>query len=221
MIDFSSHEHRKVKFSGYNLKIINNGILNHIDGMQLSGSLNKYIEHRGLSNINKGKNDIYCGKWAEFAVAYLLKRDYHFPCLMPDLEIRYGKDKGWECDLPYSKFGNYPDIACKSCNENTVNFIRDFYKGSIGLTWLFQKANLNCSGGRDSIFNKNEKVAFVYVGDIWYDRIVDEIEFLIFGFLEFEKILPKLTDPAKKSLKNIKSAYYYEDLKIEKDIFKI
>lgn len=124
-----------------------------------------YEQNRNAPPANVIRN-LEIGKYGEFSSCLLLRKN-GFPKIMPDVKIRTGSEKGWECDLPFGdKDGNYPNCGVKSCDQSTCDFLRS-NRSPHEYTWVFQYANSNGrGGGRDRLFSEpdsNEVILFMFV----------------------------------------------------------
>lgn len=184
-------------------------IVNKVDGFadKMSArdqSASYYETHR---NASTPLYDIRIGKYGEFAAA-LYFRSLGFPKILPDIEVRSGFTKGWDCDLPFGKDNlNYPNSHVKTCDEDTCNFVRrargDQY------TWTFQFGNRSGRGGRDELFSRpdsNEPILFMYVAGYGSQdvRLIATAPWKIVHSLLGEPISPKLH--------GLKKCVYYADL---------
>ncbi len=141
------------------------------------------------------------GKKAEFIAAQALHEIYKFPLIEPDLEVRRGKSKGWECDLPYPK--PFPPVHVKLCTASTQRFAGQ-------CSWTFQLANANGYKGQDNLFNLSGECPD-FVALMYMEKELSAEGELMF-FLPWVHIVDYLRDPVKESLRGLKKCIYYKDL---------
>ncbi len=167
-------------------------------------SANYYYEQR---NAYSPLGDITLGKFGEFAVCLAL-RSIGFPKIMPDVSIRHGYQKGWDCDLPFKKYDErFFDSHVKTCDHRTSEFVQRFRQDKY--TWTFQWSNKNGIGGRDKLFDdpdNKEVVWFMYV-----PSMSDRNPKLIASAPWF-RLKNILKDPIANKLKGLKKCIYSEDL---------
>lgn len=169
----------------------------------VESSYNDYYVRKRNANPDKIKKDIWIGKLAEVGVSQYIM-SIGGPMLEPDFNIYSGKNKNWDADLPYSKNSKYTDIHVKACDRETVEYLKR--KDVEDYSWTFQWSNNDGRGGKDKIFEKNDRVALVYVPDTYSEWV------RIFAILDVFDIVRKLKDPVSPKLKNIKKCLYYKDL---------
>lgn len=159
-------------------------------------SVDYYVSHRNVK-AEKAMADIFLGKKAEYFTSLALKKYYNIEYLEPDLEIRKGRKKGWDCDLPYSNF----NLHVKSCNAKTVKFCKDY-------SWTFQLSNNNGFNGKDKLLSeeKNDLISLVYIDNHLSNTGV------IKAILPWDLVGSKLKDPIKPTLIGLKKCLYYKDL---------
>lgn len=191
-----------VKFSKVVNHNINKQIANFVSSLKKEKqSVNYYVENRNTS-FDKAIEDIFLGKKAEFFAAYALFKYFNFPVLFPDLEIRHGKLKGWDKDLPYNKLNyNYSNVHVKSCSEKTFNYCNDF-------SWTFQNSNTNGVGGKDEVLNSKENDLIV----LMYLSTPESNTAVVKAIIPQNELFVYLKAPKKLSLINVKKCIYYEDL---------
>jgi hypothetical protein len=168
-----------------------------------------YISKRN-ANPDKVKNNISLGKKGEFCTAKILEQTYGFPILDIDVEIRTGRKKGWQTDLPYNLLHpSLYNIHVKTCDKSTVKYCKDF-------SWTFQFSNRNTDGGTDTLFKggNNEVIALVYLDDHLSPTCI------IKAILPWGELQPLLKDPINPWLNGVKKCIYYQDLlqKIKKGV---
>ncbi len=165
-------------------------------------SASYYTLNRNAGSIHKVAEDIFLGKKAEVFTMYGLHREYDFPSLKIDIEVRHGKEKGWRADLPFSEVDpSFPNVHVKGCNVQTYRYCKDF-------SWTFQYNNRDGNGGRDDLFKgrDDDLIAFVFME---YPR---EMKAVIKAVLPWNTIKKHLKDPKKDSLVGLKKCVYYKDL---------
>jgi hypothetical protein len=167
-----------------------------------SQSVSYYAKKRNVRE-EKAKNDIFLGKKAEYFTRSALIEHYGFPYINIDLEVRQGRKKGWNTDLPFKAVDDsLPDIHVKSCSKKTLDFCKDY-------SWTFQNKNNDKKGGTDTILDtsgKQELIALVYIEEPYSATGV------IKAILPFDIIKKMLKPPLKPTLKNLKKCLYYKDL---------
>lgn len=160
-------------------------------------------EKRGAINIEKAKHDTLTGKYAEICALYVFNKHFGFPSLNLDVEIREGKSKGWECDLPFNDIDKaFPNVHVKNCTKQTYTLFKQ-------LTWTFNIKNENGIGGTDVLFtdgHDHELVALMYVPDL------ESGKFYIAATAPWGVIKYYLRDPIAKRFKGTKSCLYFDDL---------
>lgn len=167
-------------------------------------SANYYKKNR---NAKTPVHDIKFGKYGEYAVAYFLYRQ-GFPICIPDVSIREGADKGWDCDLPYaSKDHNYPNCHVKTCDQKGSEFVKRV-RGE-RYSWTFQYNNASGNGGRDSLFfdlQNSEIIVFAFVSSVENNKVH------IVASGPWNKVNVLLKDPIAYKLKGLKKCIYASDL---------
>lgn len=173
----------KIVFSEKENNEINSQISNFVAVMaEKKQSADYYSKER---RAVKPLQDIALGKKAEFIAAQFLGADLS----SVDLDIRYGRKKGWVPDLVF----NGDNYHVKACNEKGFDFCGDY-------SWTFQKEDpLLYSRSR-------EFVILVYLADD--ESSEGEVKFV--GL--WEDVKPLLKNPIKKSLIGLKYCLYYRDL---------
>lgn len=179
---------------------------NFAKGMaEKSQSSDYYAENRNASNPIL---DISIGKYGEFASCYLLRVN-GFPPILPDVEIKDGFQKSWDCDLPFGELNNlYPNCGVKSCDQKTSNFVSNCTPSKY--TWTFQYKNTSGRGGRDKLFDtpdSNEIILFVFVPDLTSKMAI------LIASAPWNKIQSIIEEPIASKFKGYKKCIYSEDLK--------
>ena len=156
---------------------------------------------------SKPLSDNENGKYGEFiASVWYVKNS--FPLVIPDLEIRHGNEKGWECDLPFSKKNiEYPDVHVKTCTDFTSRILQD--RGD-KFSWMMQVANEEGPGGRDKMMdrlNSDEVVAFVYAPHI------DSATAFLIATAPLYLLIGNFEEPVFDKYKGLKRCIYYKRLK--------
>jgi hypothetical protein len=193
-----------------------------IDTKQYHSEIIKVVEKFSTAMASKGQsgsyysdnrnastplNDIRIGKFAEYAVCMKLRLK-GFPKIMPDIEIRTGFRKGWDCDLPFKEFDiGFPNCHVKTCSQKTS----DFAQRATGdkYTWTFQFSNVSGNGGRDNLFNEpnsNELILFMFVPDVVSQKAT------LVASAPWSKLRRILKDPIVNKLKGLKKCIYSNDL---------
>lgn len=183
---------------------INHKIQDHVDRMIESTQYYKQKRNADAGKINK---DIFLGKKAEYIALFGLVKQYKFPFILPDLDIRSGKNKGWDDDLPFNKKDKtFPNVTVKSCNKATLNYCDDF-------SWTFQYCNNDGVGGKDKMFSNYSEslVAFVFMENPLSANGV------IKAILPFTSIVHYFKPPLNPKLIGLKKCIYYKDLLLNKD----
>ena len=202
-------EDRKVMFTDTEHKIINSEIEKFVKALSGKMQSHDHYEVERDAMPDKVVKDNFLGKKAEFFVAkYLCERG--FPYVKPDMEIRVGPAKGWDCDLPYNQFDAIlPNVHVKACNRGTIDFVG-------GESWTFQFANKSGLGGRDSIFDGPDDDLVVFVFMETQESNTCTIK-AILPWSEFKKYLER---PIKKAFWDIKKCFNYSTAKILEDKFR-
>lgn len=169
-------------------------------------SIKYYEENR---NATTPYNDIILGKYGEFASCLFL-RTKGFPKLKPDVEIRTGKRKGWDCDLPFKALDDiYPDCGVITCNERTSDFVSKYRPDKY--TWTFQYANGNGPGGRDKLFSNpdsDEVILFMF------HPYLKSTKNILVASAPWNKLQGIIKDPIADKYKGLKKCIYSEDLRM-------
>lgn len=187
----------KITFTSKQNKEINKKIDEFVNNM--GGSINYYNKNRRAS---KAKDDIFLGKKAEYFALYALHTKCNFPVINLDMEIRKGKAKGWQCDLPFHEtYPDFPNVHVKGCNDWTYNYCNDY-------SWSFQYSNKNGRNGRDIIFSSPETdlVALVYVEN------ARDPSGIVKKILPWEIAKNYLKDPISRMLVGLKKCLYFKDI---------
>jgi hypothetical protein len=158
--------------------------------------------------------DSWYYKCAEYAVASFLHEKYNLPFVKPDTKIYSGKQKSWNCDLPYSdvKFlGRKHKELRIHCKSATIKSIAKGYKES----FCFQLANKEGTGGTDAILKEGDENDYCVFVHVPYNDIVEgDINFHIRSVISwnFIKNNSLLENPIKKELIGCKYFVYTESL---------
>jgi len=179
---------------------LNREIVSFAEQMSGAGqSIDHYVLNRN-ANRDKAFNDICVGKKGEFFAAKYAHQ-IGYPQSYPDMSIRVGGSKGWDCDLLYAPIK--PDIHVKVCTDTTVKYVGD-------LSWTFQYSD-RTGWGKDSMFNNLEDEAvLVYLPNF-------ESSHCWLLKMSVSEVVSKLRDPKKSSLIGMKKCLYYRDLKTNPD----
>lgn len=147
---------------------------------------------RNQTNAKTIIDQIATGKRAELAV-YKFLTEHRIPCSYPDFHIYEAESKSFDPDL--KAFNT--KIAVKAMSHTQAE--------RFGTSWIFQRSNKS-GGGKDiEVFGKAE--GFVVLALDWKKRIT------LLGAPAVKIVLPKMRDPKKASLRGIKKALYYKDIK--------
>lgn len=153
-------------------------------------------------NASKAAEDIFLGKKSEYLALLAMHKEFGFPLVKPDLEIRNGRKKGWEPDLPFREVdSSFPNVHVKACSKFTYDYCKDY-------SWTFQYSNNTGICGKDDLFlsETEDLVALVYVEN---SRSKNGV---IKSVLPFSEIRKHLKDPIKKTLVGLKKCLYYQDI---------
>lgn len=192
----------EVSFTSKVNETINKKIENFVAAMgRKKQSLSYYTEKRNVK-ASRAAEDIFLGKKAEYIALVALMREYNFPKVDIDFEIREGSAKGWEEDLAFNKVNSdFPNVHVKSCSKRTVDYCDDY-------SWTFQKSNNDGRGGTDSVLieDKEELIVMVYLDNPTSNKGV------VKAIMPQPAIKPYLKLPKKVSLWGLKRCVYYKDL---------
>lgn len=171
-------------------------------------SVENYLEKRNAINKEKVMDDINLGKKCEFYAYLAMRKEYGFPVTSIDLEVRHGRNKGWDHDLPFQKVDEkFPNTHVKGCSQGTLDYCDDY-------SWTFQYRNNNGFCGQDSIFNDTNPslVAFVFT-----ENFKSNIG-IVKAILPWSDVRKYLRNPKKRDHAGIKQCIYYKDLVANKHI---
>lgn len=164
--------------------------------------------YKSQRNARDPEYDIAVGKYGEMAAAYLMAKHFGFPVVMPDFEVRKGRGKGWECDLPYANHSLcFPNCHVKTCDKKSRDYVRK--NSGDEYSWTFQYANKSTSGGTDSLFSEQETddiVLFLYLEDLESRKVE------LVASAPWSIVRANLKDPISYRLKGLKKCAYYRDL---------
>ena len=164
----------------------------------------KYLVENRSARKERIVSNNRTGKIAEFLAAVFLNHKYGFPEIIPDLEIRVGKEKGWQEDLPYHKRNqNFPSVHVKSCDRMSEEYVGD-------ISYTFQYSNSDGQYGKDKLFwlpeDTNDMIIMMFVED---DQ---SYEGIVKSFLPWRIVKNYLSDPKSEKFKGIKKCLYVRDL---------
>lgn len=175
-------------------------ITNFTQHMCGDGQSKEYYERR--RNAHRAIDNIKIGKYGEFAANYILS-SLGLPSISIDCEIRHGKNKQWQCDLPYSDINlDYPNCHVKTCDDHSYNYVGDY-------SWTFQLSNVNGNGGTDKLFKpefEQDIVIMIYVTTL-QNPVVK-----LCASSPFYLLKPKMREPIAGHLKGLKACVYYKNL---------
>jgi hypothetical protein len=163
--------------------------------------------YRDKRNARSPLGDITIGKFGEFVACFAL-RSIGFPKIMPDISIRKGSRKGWDCDLPFGELDtSFFNSHVKTCDQNTSDYVSRVRGDQY--TWTFQWANRTGFGGRDKLFdrqNSSEVIWFMFVPNL------DSKTPRLIASAPWNKLQGILKDPLSEKLKGLKKCVYSDDL---------
>jgi hypothetical protein len=194
---------QKISFSEKHNKELNERIKDFVNQLDNKNQSTGYYSFQRKTTIERARKNLLVGKKAEFFAAYYLRKHHGFPYPAIDLEIREGKNKGWQVDLPYNNIDALlPNVHVKSCDSDSYKFCQDF-------SWTFQYGNNFGAGGKDEIFDDkhiNDYIILVYL-NIFENK---EAEIKFYGSWSDVKGYLKL--PLSPKLQKIKRCLYFKDL---------
>lgn len=160
-----------------------------------------YYQHARNAKENHVRQQIANGKQAEYIAAYLMRTQFGYPILDPDVQIYEVNQKSWEADLPYRTIDQrFHNIHVKS------SYFED-------TSWTFQKSNISGKGGTDSRFYSEDSEYYALV-NIHATRIrltIPNIRATV--YLTTSKLLRTLLkNPRNPDMLGIKEVVYERDL---------
>lgn len=167
-------------------------------------SLEYYKRQR---NATSPIHDVQTGKYGEYVAAYYLRRQWGFPAVCPDIEIKNSNEKNWDCDLPFNiKDAAYPNCHVKTCDQKSSDFVSRNCNSKY--SWTFQYANKTGIGGRDQLFNNpnsKELILFMFVPDL-------NNKSRVIASAPWNEVCKLLKDPIATKFIGLKKCIYSEDL---------
>jgi hypothetical protein len=199
------HEYSFIVLNKYNNLFINAATTFAKDMATKKQSIEYYEENR---NATTPFNDTLLGKYGEFACSLVMNVE-GFPKLKPDVEIRTGRQKGWDCDLPFKKINDiYPNCGVKTCDGKMSDFLSRSRPDKY--SWTFQYGNSSGPGGRDRLFSNpdsDEIILFMFV------PYLASKENMLVASAPWNKLQGIIEDPILDKYKGLKKCIYSEDLK--------
>jgi hypothetical protein len=201
-IDYTRILKQKVVFSDNINENYMNQIFTFVEKMNSKGQSNEHYEKTRFTTKENAENDQLIGKKGEFFALHFLEREFAFPLISIDLEIRQKHQKGWMHDLPYNFHYNFlPNFHVKTCSKKTLGITKGVE------SWTFQQWD-------KSIFNQRLEYdygVFVYLDDAFAKEATIMI---VYPIHEVKKILRQ---PTLSKYRDSKTCLYFEEFS-EKEI---
>lgn len=181
-------------------------ILCFSNAMNAKGQSKKHYENE--RNAVNALNNIRIGKYGELAVAVFLYKN-GYPKIVPDMTVRYGASKGWDCDLPYKELDDtLPDIHVKTCDVNTTKYLKSNGRTD-NYSWTFQFGNKSGKGGKDILFSTPDSTEVIFLSVI---SNINNPNVTVYASGPWCKLYPILKDPMLDYLVGFKKCIYSNDL---------
>lgn len=198
-----------------------NDVLSHVDQVMDSKNYRNYFARQKKQNPEKVKNDMICGKLAEFAICDYFN-SLNILCNLPDLQIYEKKNKSFNPDLKCSGplvindvlLNNSKDIKI-SCKSFTMEAGKKYGYSAVCNTGTSSHPN-NLENALSGIGDHGLDISFKEPKD--YIMVVAEVDsndtVKIFSISNFQYLIEKklFKEPILDYLKKTKACLYHKDL---------